>query len=145
MIEPQTATKLKMPLNAEVPPGNVVEMPFVFTSFKKPVRSEISIVVKFSDLGREVSDVQGFVINPMTTNPKALIKFYGKEQVRAKDWKVPEMDPNAILDLVRFGFSVPQTINGRAVDWIRIERIYILFEDNDQIFQPINNAIVIKR
>ena len=102
-------------------------------------------MIKFADNSSGVSDIQGIVVNPMATNPNALMKMYGKSRVTAKDLKITQMDPNTVLDLVKFGFTIPQTINGRAVEWIRLERIYILFEDNDQIFQPINNTVVVKR
>lgn len=144
MVEPQSAGKLKMPISISSPPGNIFELVTVFQNFKKVVRSQMTVTVFYKDHGDQ-SRVETFILDPFKPATNSLIRAQPSHiQTTHLNPGIQGMHPNRPLDYVRFGLAVPGTINGKPVESVRIENLYILFDDHDQIFAPMHNTIFVE-
>ena len=134
-----------MPLSISSPPGNIFNLVTVFQNFKAVKRAQVTVTVYYKDQG-DVSSVESFIFDPFKPGAGSLFKGPPNlQQTTHLNSKIPGMHPNRPLDYLTFDVGVPATINGKVVDRIKFENLYILFTDYDQIFAPIHNVIFVEQ
>jgi hypothetical protein len=142
LFEPIRKMKMKPPLKVEMPSGNIFPMSFLLNKSSGFKRIELIAHVLYEEKNGEAQS-EGFIVNAL--DPKnPFVKAHTIESAQNHKAKLEGFDPNENLYLMKLHMGVPSTINGKKVKSIVFENIYILFENNDQIFEPITTTFEVR-
>lgn len=143
--EPFKYSKLHVNVVQTLLPGQIYMFNYFFSNLRSIKRAEITATVLYED-SNGISQSEVFVFNPLKNDVASL--FPGHDiSVLTENHVRTEMHLSASdqLVLMRIGFLAPDTINGKKVRSISFENMYLLFDNLDQVFEPISKLLLIER
>ena len=141
-VQPMNQAKVRHEFNGIYKPGVYVPLTFLVQQNSTIQRAELSFTVVYEN-DKTVSTVEGFVVDLLKYSMTDFIA--GVDSVQLKDFNSHfNVSNNIPLTLYTFSFALPEKINGKKVERIEIENVYILFNNMDQIFEPVVNTLFIQ-